>query len=671
MKNRILRFFSLFTAIILTVTALPINASANTFNRIVNAATEIIVTNEGNYTTVVRNDNGALSLGKICWHGTNALNLLKEIVAKNPSQALNILGNALYNEIITYSSWDTRIATASEAAVLSILLSTAESRDVQDKRGWDYISGYVKHGQSLGITEPEALVFFADYENQMGRNGAAAFYYQVKSNYGSVNLGTLFSASSKNSRRVRTYNFCATINWGSFSDFPVNEKDTEAPEISDVSVSNITSEGYTVSCSASDNKKVSAVFVAVYFKNDGPEKAIWYKQDTTSGAEMTVDIAEFDNREGYYQTYIYVFDESGNYAYVELNPIKITPSTPSEPKLSLTISASSASVVGDKIRWRASATGGSGNYLYSFNLYRDNKEIARRNRSDYKDFEYEIDKTGSYKVMATVYDKVSGKSASVISAQTDIFTPIVINSFKANIPAALVGQSIFWEVKATGGEGELEYSYTLYKDDSVIQSTDFKPDNYKFTYKPSESGVYNVTVNIKDSRSQVVSFKSEDITVIRPLSAENITFSNDYAVAGKEVSCSVDVLGGTGNYTCKFSIYCNGRPVITGETDTDEFSFVVTEPGKYNAVVTVTDADTTVTKAAGGKLTVDATAKKGDANCDGSINASDARYVLRCSAGFETVPDAFRYAVDIDEDGRITASDARRILRVVAQLDTF
>ncbi len=671
MKNRILRFFSLFTAIILTVTALPINASANSFNRIVNAATQIIVTNEGNYTTVVRNDNGALSLGKICWHGTNALNLLKEIVAKNPSQALNILGNALYNEIITYSSWDTRIATASEAAVLSILLSTAESRDVQDKRGWDYISGYVKHGQSLGITEPEALVFFADYENQMGRSGAAAFYYQVKSNYGSVNLGTLFSASSKNSRRVRTYNFCATINWGNFSDYPVNEKDTEAPEISDVSVSNITSEGYTISCSASDNKKVSAVFVAVYFKDDGPEKAIWYKQDTTTGAEMTVDIAEFDNRTGYYQTYIYVFDEAGNYAYVELNPIKITPSTPTEPKLSLTVSASSASDVGDKIRWRASATGGSGNYLYSFNLYRDNKEIARRNRSDYKDFEYEIDKTGSYKVMATVYDKVSGKSASVISAQTDIFTPIVINSFKANIPAALVGQSIFWEVKATGGEGELEYSYTLYKDDSVIQSTDFKPENYKFTYKPSESGVYNVTVNIKDSRSQVVSFKSEDITVIRPLSAENVSFSTDYAVAGKEVSCSVDVLGGTGSYTCKFSIYCNGLPVITGETDTDEFSFVVTESGKYTAVVTVTDADTTVTKAAGGILSVDATAKKGDANCDGSVNASDARYVLRCSAGFETVPDALRYAADIDEDGRITASDARRILRVVAQLDTF
>ena len=273
--------------------------------------------------------------------------------------------------------------------------------------------------------------------------------------------------------------------------------------------------------------------------------------------------------------------------------------------------------------------------------------------------------------MVTAYDTVSEKSVSVISAEVNIFTPIVIESFKANIPAALIGQSIFWNVKASGGEGELEYSYTLYKDDTIIKSTDFKKDNYRFTHKPSESGVYNVTVNIKDSRSQVVSFKSEDITVIQPLSAENVEFSTDYAVAGKEISCSVDVLGGSGSYSCKFSIYCNGVPVMTGDSDTNEFRFIVTEPGKYSAVVTVTDADTSVTKAAGGNLTVDAVAKKGDANCDGNVNASDARFALRCAAGLDSVEDAFRYAVDVDEDGRITASDARRILRVVAQLETF
>lgn len=672
MKNRLLRLFSLVTAIILTFTALPLSASATTYNRIVNAATDIIVTNEGNYTTVVRNDNGSLSIGKICWHGTNALNLLKDIVAKNPTQALNILGNSLYNEIITSYSWDTRIPSSSEASVISVLLSTAESREVQDETGWEYVSRYVSHGQDLGITEPEALVFFADYENQMGRNGAASFYYQVKNHYGEVNLGTLYSASSKNSRRVRTYNFCATINWSSYSDFPINEKDTVAPEISDVVVSDINSQGYTVSCTASDNKKVTAIYFAVFHKDDGSEKAKWYKQDTTATAKMTVDISEFGSRTGDYCTYIYAFDEAGNYGYVELNVIKVPTATPAEPKLSLTISVSSAVQVGEKMRWRAAATGGSGNYQYSFSLYRDGKEIARRPISDYTDFEYTIDKTGSYKVMAIVYDLTSGKSTTSVSADTNIFTPIAINSFKANIPAAIIGQAIFWEVDAEGGEGELEYSYTLYLDDTIVQSTDFTAGNYKYSYKPDESGVYNVTVYIRDSRSQVVSYKSEDITVIRPLSAENVSFSTDYAVAGKQVTCSADVLGGTGSYTCKFSIYCDGVTVLeSNELSTSEFTFTVPKGGIYTAVITVTDVDTTVTIAKSGNLTADDKAQKGDSNCDGKLNAADARFALRCAAALETVEEFFMHAADVNEDGRITAADARQILRVVAQLDTF
>ena len=671
MKNRFLRFISFITAVILAVTAFPLCASANTFNRIVNAATEIIMINEGNYTTVVRNDNGSLSIGKICWHGTNALNLLKDIVALNPTQALNILGSDLYNEVITYSSWETKIPTANEAALITILLSTAESREVQDKRGWEYISSYVEHGKALGITEPEALVFFADYENQMGRTGATNFYYQVKNNYGTVNLGTLFSASSKNSRRVRTYNFCASINWNNYPDSPINEKDTVAPEIKNVSVSDITSNGYTVSCDTSDNKKVVAVYFAVFHADDGAEKAKWYKQDTADSAKMTVSIADFGNRTGNYYTYIYVFDEAGNYAYVELNAIKITPST-SAQTLSLTVSASSATTTGEKIRWRANASGGSGKYLYSFSLYKDDKEIARRNKVDYPDFEYIIKETGVYKVMVTVYDTVSQKSTFVISTTTNIFTPITVESFRATIPAAFIGQSIFWEVKASGGEGALEYSYTLYKDDNIVHSTDFREGNTKYTCKPGESGVYNVVVNIRDSRKQVVSYRSEDITVIRPLSAENMSFSSDYAVAGKEVSCSVDVLGGTGSYTCNFSIYCDGNLVLqSGEISSDEFTFIAPKAGNYTAIVTVTDADSTVTKAACGNLKVDAKAQKGDSNCDGKVNASDARFALRCSAGLETVDELFIYAVDVNEDGKITAIDARQILRVVAQLDTF
>ena len=269
-------------------------------------------------------------------------------------------------------------------------------------------------------------------------------------------------------------------------------------------------------------------------------------------------------------------------------------------------------------------------------------------------------------------DTTSGKTASVMSAETSIFTPITVNSFSSNIPAAVLGQQIFWEADVSGGEGELEYSYTLYKDDTIVQSTDFLAGNYKYSYKPHEEGTYNVTVNIRDSRQQVVSVKSKDITVIRPLEIEKVSFSNDYAVAGKSVTCNADISGGTGVYTCIFSIYCDGIQVLQSESlSTSEFAFTVPSAGNYTARVTVTDADTTVTEADGGTLTAAARAQKGDSNCDGKVTAADARIALRCAAGLDTVDELFKYAVDVNEDGRITASDARLILRVVAQFDTF
>ena len=41
---------------------------------------EIIFANEGGYASVNADDNGAVSVGRLQWHGTRALNLLKKIV---------------------------------------------------------------------------------------------------------------------------------------------------------------------------------------------------------------------------------------------------------------------------------------------------------------------------------------------------------------------------------------------------------------------------------------------------------------------------------------------------------------------------------------------------------------------------------------------------------------
>lgn len=674
MKKRGKRILSLLLAILLSAVSMPVfAAAAPSFSQIVNAATYIIIYNEGEYTTVVRNDNGALSIGMIGWHATNALNLLKEIVAENPSQALNILGSSLYNEIITSSYWETRIPTQAEASAISVLLGTAESRKVQDRTAYNYISGYVQHGQSLGITEPQALVFFADYENQNGRSGAASFYRQVVGAYGTVNLRTLYDCSSKNARRTRTYNFCVGIDWNSFTDGPAPDQDTTAPEISNVVVSGLDASGYTVSCSVSDNKEVTAVYYAVYYKSDGVDAARWYSQTPENGnASHTVSVSEFSSRAGDYCTYIYAFDASGNYAYVELNVITVPEQAPAEPELAVTVSASGDAVQGGRIKWSATAAGGSGNYQYIFYLYRDGELIEKRPANDYAGYEKEFTETGVYRVRVEAVDMNTGKKATADSQEIGIFNPIVVSGVTSDKEqnTAMLGESVFWTVGASGGEGQLTYSYTIYRNGEVIYSSPFSTSNYKIVHKPTDSGEYTVTVTIRDERSQVVSTQSEPVTIIRALSANNAAFSTLYAVAGAVVTCSAEILGGSGSYTAVFRIFCDGELVLTSDELTgNEFTFVLPKEGGYTAEIIVTDKDGAQTKTQGGELTVDEKAKKGDANCDGELTATDARYTLRCAVSLETPQANLAYACDVNGDGSITATDARLILRAVVGLE--
>lgn len=674
MNPALKRLLSFTFALILafSVFVIPAAAQSVSFDQIVHAATYIIINNEGNYTTVVRKDVNAISIGELGWHATNALNLLKDIIAKNPTQALHILGSSLYNEIVTSSSWEGRVATYQEANVISILLATTESREVQDATAYTYISGYVRHGQSLGITEPRALVFFADFENQNGRYGAYSFYTEVRNLYGTVNLSTLYRASSQNSRRTRTYNFCLNVNFDDFINGFTPERDTKAPEINDVTVSNLTSSGYTVSCKTTDNVGVTDIYFAVYHKNDGTEGAKWYQvTPSENGVSHTVDIAEFSNRAGDYYTYIYAFDKAGNYAYVELNVITVPKEEITEPQLTLTVSVTGEIKKGEKIRWKAATANGSGNYAYTFKLYRDDTLVKDRRENDLSELEFEAAKTGVYRIEAAVKDKDTGKTAKVTSV-TNVFEPIEPISLTPTQTAAILGQTIEWDISVTGGEGELKYSYTVYKDGEAVHSTGFGSNTHVF-YRPTSGGVYSITATVTDERNQTASIKSDtNITVIEPLSVSDVAFSKSYAVKDQVISCSAVIRGGATEHAVVFEILCDGETILSSEpADTDTFVFEVPCGGNYTAKVTVTDKDSTTTSATGGSLTADERAKTGDADCNGVINAADARYTLRCAARLDVIQEKLQYAGDANKDGFITAADARIILRVAAKLETI
>lgn len=222
MKTFCKKFLSILLLILFIFPVIP--AAAYTVEDVIDAASVIIHRNEGVYTTVVANDNGALSIGKVGWHATRALNLLKTIVEANPENAETILGEALYSEITTETSWNTRILSSEEKSAVAELLATEESIAAQDELSYKDIETYITHGRSLGFEDGKVLVYFADLENQMGSGGSKRVAMAAIEEVGSsdkVTLDTIFNAamndttaSSSPTRRKTVYNYCLSLTLG-------------------------------------------------------------------------------------------------------------------------------------------------------------------------------------------------------------------------------------------------------------------------------------------------------------------------------------------------------------------------------------------------------------------------------------------------------------------------
>lgn len=201
-------------------------------NNLVSTAEEVIFGNEGAYSTVAKDDNGALSIGKIQWHGSRARDLLNRIKGKNPDLTKNILTKSIYNNLDSSDEyWSTKTLTDSEAAAISKLLNTAEGKSAQDEQSKIDVGGYINIGKGLGITDNQALVYFADLYNQSPANAKKI----VKAAGGGkgLSLDELHEAALANSvmgkykdRRKKTYNSCKKIAAGTDNN-AVSEKDNK------------------------------------------------------------------------------------------------------------------------------------------------------------------------------------------------------------------------------------------------------------------------------------------------------------------------------------------------------------------------------------------------------------------------------------------------------------
>ena len=101
----------------------------------------------------------------------------------------------------------------------------------------------------------------------------------------------------------------------------ISNTDTIPPEIKNIKVTNLNSNGYKVECDVSDNKGIDRVEMPTWTEKDRQDDLAhpWPKATVSNGhATLNVRISDHNNESGRYNTHIYVWDINGNKTVVNL-----------------------------------------------------------------------------------------------------------------------------------------------------------------------------------------------------------------------------------------------------------------------------------------------------------------------------------------------------------------
>ncbi len=114
---------------------------------------------------------------------------------------------------------------------------------------------------------------------------------------------------------------------------PPNE--TEPPQISNVIVSDVTSESFTLSCVVSDNTAVRKVLVPAWTQKNDTDDLMWHEATINGNtATVTISTSAYNDASGVYLAQIYAYDGAENMALYD----NITVNVPTAPGKGIQIS---------------------------------------------------------------------------------------------------------------------------------------------------------------------------------------------------------------------------------------------------------------------------------------------------------------------------------------------
>ena len=287
----------------------------------------------------------------------------------------------------------------------------------------------------------------------------------------------------------------------------------------------------------------------------------------------------------------YTYSQSGSYpvtltvddgeTQITTDPQTVVIEEPT-PELNVSFTVSQSDPTALQVGFTANATGGTGNYTYTWNFGDGNlgQTLTDPNTN------YTYSQSGSYQVTLTVDD---GETQITTDPQTVVIeepTPALNASFTVSQsdPTAL---QVGFTASATGGTGSYSYIWN-FGDGSQPQT--FTDPNASYTYP--QAGSYPVTLTVDDGETQIT---TDPQTVVieesTPALGASFTVSQSDPTA-LQVSFTANATGGTGSYSYIWNFGDGSQP----QTFTDpNASYTYPQAGSYPVTLTVDDGETQIT----------------------------------------------------------------------------
>lgn len=177
--------------------------------------------------------------------------------------------------------------------------------------------------------------------------------------------------------------------------------DDQKPEITNVTISDQSETGYTISCQVTDNYQVDRVQFPTWTEENGQDDMVadWWSNSAVRGRKngdvytFRVNCSDHKNEHGTYHTHIYAYDKAGNYCCVPIEnvvtaEINATPAPSAQDPGQgghpvVTVDPTETAKPGNTTN-----PGTSDNYTGQKAIYHNNLSIYQNQRSDERMMEY-------------------------------------------------------------------------------------------------------------------------------------------------------------------------------------------------------------------------------------------------------------------------------------------